>query len=233
NGCQSGPTQVTGTIFPIPAAPTTTPDTRCAPGTVNLHASGGANCDSLIWFSDAGLSNRVNVGPNYSPSITVTTTYYVVCKSVNGCQSGPTTVMGTINPNPPGPQTVPDSRCGPGQVNLHASGGANCDSLIWFSDGSLTNRVNVGPDYSPTISATTTYFVICKSVDGCVSQPTGVTGTIFPVPAAPTTTPDSRCGAGQVNLHASGGANCDSLIWFSDAGMTNRVNVGPDYSPTI
>jgi hypothetical protein len=63
-------------------------DTVCLPGgTVHLTASGGANCDSLIWYSDAGLTNRVNVGTDFMPNVTATTSYYVVCKSVDGCVS--------------------------------------------------------------------------------------------------------------------------------------------------
>src|SRR5204863_391703 len=121
----------------------------------------------------------------FAPNISSTTTYYVICKSVNGCVSGPTSVIGTINPVPAAPSTTPDSRCAAGVVHLGASGSANCDSLIWFSDAGLTTRVNVGGAYGPSLSGTTTYYVICKSVNGCTSGATSVTGTINPVPAAP------------------------------------------------
>jgi len=233
NGCVGNPATVTGTVNPIPAAPTTTSASRCGTGVVNLSASGGANCDSLIWYTSADLTTRVNVGPTFNPNISATTTYWVVCKSVNGCVGNPATVTGTVNPIPAAPTTTSASRCGTGVVNLSASGGANCDSLIWFSSAALTTRVNVGPTFGPNLNATTTYWVVCKSVNGCVSTPATVVGTVNPIPAAPTTTSASRCGAGVVNLSASGGANCDSLIWFSDAAMTTRVNVGPTFGPNI
>lgn len=232
-GCLSAPTTVVGTVNPIPAAPTTTPAARCGTGTVTLGASGSANCDSLIWFSDAGLTTRVNVGSSYSPNLSATTTFWVICKSVNGCVSTPATVIGTVNPIPAAPTTTPAARCGAGVITLGASGSAACDSLIWFSNAGLTTRVNVGSSYSPNISATTTYWVICKSVNGCTSSATTVVGTVNPIPAAPTTTPAARCGQGAVTLGASGSANCDSLIWFSDAALTTRVNVGSSYSPTL
>ena len=52
--------------------------------------------------------------------------------------------------------------------------------------------------------------------------------TIDQPPSAPATTGDTICGAGTVNLSASGSGG--TLTWYSDATLTNVVNTGPTYS---
>jgi hypothetical protein len=42
-----------------------------------------------------------------------------------------------------------------------------------------------------------------------------------------------RCGAGIVNLGASGGANCDTLKWYDAQSGGNVVNTGTSYSPNL
>ena len=65
------------------------------------------------------------------------------------------------------------------------------------------------------------------------AQPCGdataqVVVTIDQPPSAPATTGDTICGAGTVNLSASGSGG--TLTWYSDATLTNVVNTGPTYS---
>lgn len=235
DSCFGPSVPVTGTINPVPAKPLTTGGARCDTGVVNLHASSNsANCDSLIWYSDAARTIRVNVGNNYSPHLTATTTFYVVCKSTKGCISDSAQVKGVINGVAPAPLTTSRARCDTGVVLLSASSNSgSCDSLIWYSDQTLTTRINVGSSYSPHLMSTTTFWVVCKSVSGCVSPAASVTGTINPVPAKPAVTPAMHCGPGIATMVATPGANCDSLLWFSSADLSTRVYAGTSYAPNL
>ncbi len=84
----------TVTINAIPSTPSTTGDERCGPGVVNLSASGCAG--TLTWYDAASGGSVVNTGSTYSPSLTTTTSYWVTC-TVDGCESDPTMVTGTVD----------------------------------------------------------------------------------------------------------------------------------------
>ncbi|HQF27678.1 MAG TPA: T9SS type A sorting domain-containing protein, partial [Bacteroidia bacterium] len=56
------------------------------------------------------------------------------------------------------PATVGDQRCGPGVVNLSATGSGS-GTLRWWDAQGGGNVVATGSNYSPTITGTTTYYV--------------------------------------------------------------------------
>ncbi|MBK5284919.1 MAG: hypothetical protein JJE25_05920, partial [Bacteroidia bacterium] len=56
------------------APPTTTGDTRCGFGTVNLSASG---VGTLNWYTNPTGGTSLNTGNTYSPTVSTTTTFYV------------------------------------------------------------------------------------------------------------------------------------------------------------
>src|SRR5262249_33762365 len=103
-------------------------------------------------------------------------------------------------------------------------------TLKWYANSSGGSPVNTGPTYSPSLTSTTTFYVSCTSAEGCEGPRAPVTGTINPIPGAPSTTPGARCGSGIVNLSASG---TGTLKWYSDAGLSNLVNTGGTFSPSL
>jgi hypothetical protein len=178
--CEGPRTQVTGTVNAIPAAPGTTGDTRCGAGVVNLSAS-GCTGGTLKWYNMASGGSVVNTGAAYSPNISQTTSYWVSCTSAQNCEGPRTQVTGTINAIPAAPGTTGDTRCGPGIVNLSASG-CSGGTLKWYDMASGGTVVNTGATYSPNLSQTTSYWVSCTSAQNCEGPRTQVTGTINPVP---------------------------------------------------
>lgn len=86
-----------------------------------------------------------------------------------------------IKPLPPVPVTSDASRCGPGQVDLKASG-PDSVSLVWF-DGSGGAGIAEGRDFaSPSLSASYSYFV-ASSYQNCLSEKVEVEAHIQPLPS--------------------------------------------------
>jgi hypothetical protein len=84
-------------------------------------------------------------------------------------------LSGQINTTPQAPLTQGDSRCGPGVVNLSASG---MGTIKWYMNSALTEPpVATGNTFSPTLSATTTYWVTA-AIPNCTSIAATVTGEI-------------------------------------------------------
>ena len=76
--CESNRTSVVATINPIPSAPGVTPGSNCGPGTVTLTASGGS-AGQYRWYTvpTGGTAIAGQTNATYSPTISITTTYYV------------------------------------------------------------------------------------------------------------------------------------------------------------
>ncbi|MDB5122543.1 MAG: C-terminal target protein [Mucilaginibacter sp.] len=74
----SGTAYATVTITVNPTAPTGTPGSVCGAGTVTLSASAGApSGGTYSWYTASSGGSSVATGTTYSPSVSVTTTYYV------------------------------------------------------------------------------------------------------------------------------------------------------------
>lgn len=85
NGCfstQDSITKVAYITISTPSTPTTTGASRCGTGTLNLSATGSSQ---LYWYANPSATGTpVYVGNSYTtPSLTTTTSYYVVNTSTN------------------------------------------------------------------------------------------------------------------------------------------------------
>jgi len=123
---------------------------------------------------------QANVDPCFSSFLVETRNSQSVTASLQDF------VTGVFNTTPPAPPTTGDSRCGPGVVNLSASG-CTGGTLKWYDAATGGNLVNSGPTFSPNLTATTTYYVACN-VGGCEGPRSSVIGTIKTVPDAPDVT---------------------------------------------
>ena len=227
------------TVNPNPVAPLASNvqgGAVCESGVVNLTAKCGVN-ETPQWYNgNAVNSSFIVAGTAYSPSITQNTTYYVSCKTSAGCESPATNrtpVVGTVNANPVAPASnnvTPASRCEAGTVVLKATCLTN-ETPQWYNGNvAASTFLYAGTAYTTnTISATTTYYVGCKSTVGptfCetpANQRTSATATInpnLPAPAIGQTTPGSVCFTGTVTL----GASCSTgqtVQWYN-----NNTTVG-------
>jgi len=238
--CEGARTIVTATIDPVPTAPTTTGNSRCGIGTVTLNAAGGTP-GQYRWYTVAtgGTAIAGQTSAAYTtPSLTVTTNYYVALN--NGlCEGARTIVTATIDPIPVAPTTTGNSRCGTGTVTLNTAGGT-VGQYRWYTvaTGGTAIAGQTNAAYTtPSLTVTTNYYVALNN-GACEGARTIVTATIDPIPAAPTTTGNSRCGNGAVTLNAAGGT-AGQYRWYTVAtggtaiaGQTNAAYTTPSLTVT-
>lgn len=189
-GCETegiNRTSVVAKINEIPSAPLGTEVAGgfiCVSGVIKLTAS-CKSTETVQWYGSNDPLNTVVLtsGTSYSPNLSVTTTYYIGCKSNAGCENmnARTSVTGTVNQNAPAPLTVTSNQAckstggtptnpDPTSISLTATCGSN-QTPEWFSDsGSPLNVVSTV--YTASIFATTTFLVGCKDNNtGCQTLP--------------------------------------------------------------
>ncbi|MBL7935729.1 MAG: DUF839 domain-containing protein, partial [Bacteroidia bacterium] len=99
NGCESASTSASLTVYQAPVAPVSNSQSICF-GTSSITFT--ANGTTVIWYSDAALSNQIATGNSYTSSETNTGVYnyYATQTNSNSCQSPSTVVTLTINALP-------------------------------------------------------------------------------------------------------------------------------------
>jgi gliding motility-associated-like protein len=140
----------------------------------------------------------------------------------------------TVNAIPTAPTVVAANRCETGSVSLTASGGTN-GQYKWYTlaSGGTAIAGEVNSSYTtPSLSATTTYFVSVTNA-GCESTRSSVTATVTTT-AAPTVTGGSACPGNTLALTASGATN-GQYKWYTVAsgGTAIAGEVNSSYTTPI
>lgn len=207
--CQSVRTPVIVTVNQRPSNLTAIGASRCGSGTLALSAT--YTNGTINWYDASTGGSIVFTGSNFvTPTLSTTTTYYV--EAVNGtCVSTVRTpVTATINTLPVITSTTPATRCGAGIVTLSAV--SSVGTLVWYSVPTAGTFITTGPTFSPSITATTTYYV--EATNGtCTSTRTAVIATMDAAETITSTTPGSRCDSGSVTLSAV--ATGGTLNWYA------------------
>jgi PKD repeat protein len=224
---------VTGyiTVTAFPTVISTTPASRCGTGTVTLGAT--ASAGTLSWYANPTGGTALGTGGSFTtPSLTATTPYYV--ETVNGvCSSARTLVNATINTIPTIISTTPNSRCGTGSVVLGATSSVGGGIPFWYANPTGgTALASTNSFTTPSISATTTYYVEASNGTCTSTSRTAVIATINSLPTVLTTTPASRCDAGTVTLSAT--ASAGTLNWFAASTGGTALGTGTSFTtPSI
>ncbi len=193
--CPPATAQVVVTIRAAATASTGGNQTICAGhSTAGLGGTVGGGATGGTWSSSGTgtfAPNATTLDATYTPSAAdITTGTVTLSLTAQPCGDATAHLTLTINPAVATPTTIGGSRCGPGVVNLSASGSGG--TLKWYSDSSLTTQVNTGPVYGPTVSSTTTYYVNETSGLGCVSAASPVTAMVYDGP------PTANAGTNQI-----------------------------------
>ncbi|MFC4746176.1 hypothetical protein ACFO5S_01880, partial [Flavobacterium branchiicola] len=155
-------------INAIPTISGTTPAARCDAGTVTLGAT--ASAGTINWYAASSGGPSLATGTTFTtPSLSATTIYYVAATS-NGCTTATrTAVTATVNTLPTINTTTQDSRCGAGTLTLKATASSGA-TINWYTDPTGGTPLYTGADFTtPSLSATTTYYVGATTTAGCSS----------------------------------------------------------------
>ena len=234
-GCVSATrTAVVATYNALPTAVTVSVNgSSCGSAAVILSATAPANT-TLSWFADSSTIGTVlATGTSFTtPVLSATTKYFVASQSAAGCYAAILkSATATINAVPALPTVnTTQSRCGTGAIVLTAT--APTGSAVWFRDATtataLTTATTATVTYSTpaTSAADSTYYVASKATTGCFSARTAVLAKINAVPAAPTTTGTSVCGAARATVSATTTVAGGTIDWYSatTAGTLLRSN---------
>lgn len=222
-------TAVTATINQIPSIISTTAGSNCGSGGVTLQAS--ASSGSVRWYDAATNGNLLYTGsPFITPIISSTTTYYAEAYS-NGCSSNPrTAVIATINAFPSIASVSNKVNCGPGILILGAS--ASNGTILWYSDSVGGTILSTGNLFTtPTLSATTKYWIVAVE-NGCTSNVrTPVLAEIKPIPTITGTTPSSACEPSSLTLLAS--TSSGTIKWYNAATGGTLLSTGNTFQTPI
>ncbi len=217
-GCSSVRKSVLATIKPIPAQPIASNSNICGVGTTTLSAS---NCAGIYKWYDVNSGGVAKAATQIftTPILTSSKDYYVEC-FFNECSSIRTKVTVSVGqiPNPPTPTS--SNRCGPGSVTLSAAG---CTGTYkWFTSNTGGNPVaSIASFITPSLSATTTYYVSC-TIGSCTSSRVSAMATIKVQPLSPVI-PSLTISSGQTATLTANGCS-GSISWYNT--LTGGVILG-------
>ncbi|MCW3126063.1 MAG: hypothetical protein JWO03_1721 [Bacteroidetes bacterium] len=138
--------------------------TVCTGTTVTLTPTVTGGCLPYSYSWSAGTTPATGTSVTAIPGSTTTYTVTVT-------DGGSTTATAALTVNVNNPTITgtggPTSICGPGTVNLTATVGTPTDTAYWYLDNITTTSIGKGPTFTtPTINATTTFYVGAQSAGG-------------------------------------------------------------------
>jgi gliding motility-associated-like protein len=151
-----------------PTIATITSNSRCGAGEVTLEAT--ASAGTINWYAAATGGPSLGTGESFTtPSLSASTSYYVDATE-NGCTTPTRTeVKATINAVPTINSTTEGSICGSGSVKLTATASTGA-TINWYADPASATVLGTGTTFdTPTLTATTTYYVGAVTSSGCTS----------------------------------------------------------------
>ena len=210
-----------------------TPQTTCAPSSIDLTASpgvwsatpgGGTTGYYYNILADSAIQTPSNIDSNG--------TYYIQYTSPsNGCKViKPVDV--TISSATNTPSAVNNFNCGPGSVAISATGAGAGEDYIWHDAATGGNVLQTGGDtfHTPVINATTNYFVskYNTKTTGCESNRIEVVATIN---AAATTanagSDQTLSNVNSISLTGNPFANNETGAWTFVSGPNTPTILNP------
>ncbi len=234
-----------GSVALVPIVPNVA---RCNAGTVTLTATGCTG--TYNWYNVATGGTSLSTAASYTtPSISATTTYYVDCTIATNCTSlraKPQAIV--LN----GTSLLPTSTggggtntCNPAVITLSAAG---CFGGIynWYAASTGGASLGTGATFTtPSIAATTTYYVDCTVGTCTPSSRVATVATVSPNPAAlaaciPTSPNGLSIYFGIMNVtfngittinKSSGTSNADGVSYTDNSCLyRTTVNAGGTYA---
>ncbi len=221
-----------------------TPINLCGSGVVTLTANTTTVVNPIFsWYSDAALTTLLGTGSTFqTPTLSVSTKYYVTVKGDNRCENlpaeavvvdviyKPIAVEADIALN--GVLTI----CSNGSTTITATSTTVSNPIFtWYSDATLTTKVYTGGAYTPTLANTTTFYVTVKGDEKCenvASSVASVTVQVFSIPDAPTVsaTGTNVCVNNATTLTVTSPQADLVYEWFGSATGGTSLGTGSSYA---
>ncbi|MDR6844094.1 T9SS type B sorting domain-containing protein [Flavobacterium granuli] len=188
------------TTLTIASISSTTPASRCDPGTVTLQAT--ATSGTINWYNELTDGNHIGTGSSLTiPFLSTNTTYYAETTTTN-CASGRVAIEAKINIIPTIINTnSPATNCGPGLFTLTATT-SSVGTVNWYSQVG-GSAIGSGLSYITThISANTTYYAEATN-NGCTNSiKVPVDIRVYPLPVVINETV-KKCSSSTITLDAA------------------------------
>ncbi len=237
---------VTANVNPLgQASDITALDAVTCPGQAAPLTASSTTVTSPIfrWYADQTTTTVLSTGASYSPSPTVTTTYYVSVSGTGVCENAPNTRKAvTISMNPLATaadiNTLDQTICAGDTALLIATSAIDSPVFIWYESQTSTNPLFVGDYYDPTPTITTTYYVSVRGTDFCdnaINTRKAVTVTVNSLGlASDITAADATiCTGSSASLTASSATVTTPVFtWYADQTTTTALSTGASYSPS-
>jgi gliding motility-associated-like protein len=186
NFCQSFESTFLVNVLAAPGTPVTTDTTICSGTSATLTATGTG---TITWYSDAGLTQIVQVGNTFvTPPLTATTVYYV--SASNGACSNTATVTVTVVPLPETPVITSNSPvCSGGNLVLSATGVtfAAGNVYTWYlPDGTTTTTTDSSLTIANAQVTNSGIYGVSVSNGTCSSGRSNTSVVVNPTPPTPT-----------------------------------------------
>ncbi|RZK81886.1 MAG: T9SS type B sorting domain-containing protein [Pedobacter sp.] len=252
NGCESARTKVTVTVLAAPDAAVPVagnPSSVCPNIPVSLGVTPVMGV-TFNWYDVNGVLLSANTATYTTAANLAAGTYEYFVEALNGnsCASTAPRTKITLIVKPASNAAdiniagLPTSVCAGNAVTLTASSTTvDNATFIWYSDAALTNVVFTGPTFSPTVSATTTYYVTVSGDNRCANA-VGDAKVVTLVVSPPATAADLNvfgadaavCAGTTATLKAETTTVTSPVFnWYTDAALTNRVFTGAEFITPI
>jgi hypothetical protein len=221
-------TAVTATINPVASATFTSSASIIAGSSPTITYTGTDPATSTYAWSFTGGSPATSSGQSPAAVTYTTPGTYTISLTVTNSAGCSATTNNSITVTAAPPTSPGGSTCGPGVVALTASDVTSGGTYSWYAASTGGSALATGATYSPTISATTTYYV-SFTYGASTSTRTAVTATVAPVPSSSfTITSSVVTGGNAVTNYTGGDPTTSTYTWnFNGGTIISGSGQGP------
>lgn len=222
--CSSARIPVVVAYSASPIAVVATASRVCISGTSTLSAGSAISGATFNWY-DAPGGTLIGTGATItSPSLTTTTSFYVIA-TISDCESAPFEVSAiVVNPTIIAPPVVVCY----GDTAFLAASSIPSGAIRWYADETSTTVLHTGLTYTIPLATTSATYYVTATVHGCTSARVPV--TLMVTPEIDITTADAGiCTIGSVTLTASSTTAGATINWYNVPTGGAPIGTGDTY----
>lgn len=215
NGCVSASEMGTITVGTTPTL-AVADETICEGEAVILTPTPSAGGGLYLWQPTLETTSSIFVSP-------ITTAFYDVVYTLNGCPSNTETIEVNVNPTPT-VNTNDPTICEGQSIVLNATPSVSGGTYLWNPGGQTTSSINISP-------ATSTDYTVVYTLNGCESLPEISSVTVNTTPTV-LVADESICGGGSATLTANPSVGGGTYLWSPGGQTTPTITESPGTTTT-